>query len=153
MAKLFNRLYYKCSQVYRRFARPISLGCRALVVRGDQVLLVKHSYQDGWYLPGGAVERGETLKESVIRELAEECALAVDDAVLERMFYSEIEGRSDHIALFRVESFKAIAGAPRDPEIAEVGFFPVNALPEDASPATRRRIAECFQGAPAAERW
>jgi 8-oxo-dGTP pyrophosphatase MutT (NUDIX family) len=151
--RLVNRVYYKASQVYRRFFRPVSLGCRVLVVRDGQVLLVKHSYQHGWYLPGGTVERGETLKASAIRELREECGFVATDAVLERMYYSEIEGRSDHIALFRVDDYTDAPDKKSDPEIAAVGFFPIDSLPADTSPATRRRINEASNVVEPAERW
>ena len=52
----------------------------ALVTRGDdEVLLAGNEYARGqplvWNLPGGAVEPGEDLHETIRRELAEECGL------------------------------------------------------------------------------
>lgn len=154
LAQALRRGFYRVSRVYRRFATPISLGCRALVVDEQRcVLLVRHSYQDGWYLPGGKVERGESLQTAVVRELEEECAIAAEAPTLTRMYYSEMEGRSDHIALFSVAKFAKIAGRTPDAEIAEMGFFAIDALPEGASPATRRRIDEVFRGREIGERW
>lgn len=43
----------------------------------DRVLLVDPTYKDGWDLPGGMVEAGESPADAVVRELGEELALAV----------------------------------------------------------------------------
>ena len=51
----------------------MTLGVRALVERSDgKVLLVRHTYTKGLYLPGGGVEKGEIASVSLLRELKEE---------------------------------------------------------------------------------
>ena len=47
-----------------------------LARRGDEVLLV-HTAADTWWLPGGGVEFGESPKECLVREFAEETGLDV----------------------------------------------------------------------------
>jgi mutator protein MutT len=59
--------------------RPL-VGVAAVVVREGSVLLVrrgKEPLRGRWSLPGGAVERGETLHEALVRELREETGLIV----------------------------------------------------------------------------
>ena len=53
----------------------------AVVLDGDQVLLVKRgggTLPGKWSIPGGLVELGETTREAVVREIAEECGLAIE---------------------------------------------------------------------------
>jgi ADP-ribose pyrophosphatase YjhB (NUDIX family) len=58
-------------------ARPeVCVG--AVVVRDDRLLLIRRARAPGrglWSLPGGRVERGETLAEAVVRELHEETGI------------------------------------------------------------------------------
>ncbi len=49
---------------------PFTLGVRVIVEdRNSRVLLVRHSYVTGWYLPGGGVDKGETMEEAACREV------------------------------------------------------------------------------------
>jgi ADP-ribose pyrophosphatase YjhB (NUDIX family) len=132
----FRRLYWRIFQ-------PTIIGVRALIVRDDQVMLVRHTYLKGWYLPGGKVERGETALTAVCREVAEECALKVKRARLNAIYSNIEQNCNDHIALYFVDDFEACpASRLHKLEIAEAGFFQLDALPADTTPATLRRLAE-----------
>ena len=64
-------------------------GGSAAVVDGDSILLVEDFRSPGeWKLPSGRMELGETPREGVARELAEETGLAVDPEDLV-YFYDE----------------------------------------------------------------
>lgn len=136
------------------FRRPMTLGVRGLVI-GDQrqVMLVRHTYVPGFYLPGGGVETGETLVEALSRELFEEAGVRLVGApILSGVYLNRRASPRDHVALFVVRDYSLEPRAP-DHEIAECGFFALNALPDGATPATRARLAEIFDGAEVSSYW
>lgn len=135
--------------------RPMSVGVRAMVLDADgRVFMVKHSYLPGWYLPGGGVEPGETAEEAMARELVEEGGIVAAEARLFGLYLNARVSRRDHVALYVVERFSQ-GEPPKIPnaEIVAIGFFPVAALPEDTSGATRRRIEEVTAGLKPAPYW
>jgi ADP-ribose pyrophosphatase YjhB (NUDIX family) len=140
---------------YWRFARAATLGARAVVIDGaGRIFLIKHTYVDGWHLPGGGVETGETLLEALTRELAEEGNIKLGAAPrLYSVYFNRRTSRRDHVALFIVRDFQQDGNPKPNHEIAEHAFFPIDALPEDASRATRARVAEVFGGAAISELW
>jgi len=141
--------------LYWRFARPMTLGVRAMVVDDQgRVFLVKHSYVAGWHLPGGGVEPGETLRSALARELKEEGGItALGSAAPHGVFFNARVSRRDHVAVYVLRDFRQ-QGVPHNPrEIIGHGFFARDALPVDTTRGTRARIAELFEGAPIAEQW
>jgi 8-oxo-dGTP pyrophosphatase MutT (NUDIX family) len=141
----FKLLPTKAFVAFSRFRRGFTLGVRAAALddRG-RVFLVKHSYTPGWYLPGGGVEPGETTEEAMARELLEEGGIAVAGTPeLFGLYLNRIISRRDHVAFFVCRDWSQ-ARTPDVPnmEIVDCGFFPLDALPEGATDATRRRIAE-----------
>jgi 8-oxo-dGTP pyrophosphatase MutT (NUDIX family) len=140
---------------YWRFARAATLGARAMVIDGQgRVLLVKHYYVDGWHLPGGGVETGETLLTALARELAEEGNILITgQPQLHGMFFNGRVSRRDHVALFIVREFRQDGQPVPNHEIVEHGFFALDTLPADTTRATRARVAEVFAGAAISELW
>jgi ADP-ribose pyrophosphatase YjhB (NUDIX family) len=133
----------------------MTLGVRAVLLDGDRrVYLVRHTYLPGWHLPGGGVEAGETALDALTREVREEACLAITGAPqLHGVFFNEKISRRDHVLVYVVRHFAVIGPKKPDREIAEAGFFPLDALPADATPATRRRLDEILNGAPVAATW
>ena len=141
-----RRLVARALHLVWRFTRPLTGGVRAMVLDGDDVLLVRHTYVPGWHLPGGGVEPGETFEEAVRKELREEAAVRVTGRPRLHAIYLNITvTRRDHVALYVVRGHERGAFEPTR-EIAEAAFHPVAALPEGTTDATRRRIAEVIEG-------
>lgn len=137
------------------FQRPMTLGVRGLVLDADDsVLLVRHTYVPGFYLPGGGVESGETMLQALTRELMEEGAVRILGApALHGVYLNRRVSTRDHVALYVVRHFRCEGLRKPDHEIAEAGFFPRDDLPPDTTPATRARIAEVLDGAPLSPYW
>ncbi len=147
------RLFYQCARLWQRLTRPVTVGVRLLAARDGAVLLVRHTYQQQWYLPGGGVKRGETLEQAIRREAAEEVGATLGDLRLLGVYTNFYEHKSDHVAVFVCDDV-TLTGAT-DREIERFAWFAFDALPPDTSPGSRRRIAEyCNQPvAPIVARW
>ena len=153
---LLHRLLGKAARIVWRITGPRTIGVRALLLdpEGRRVALVRHTYLDGWYLPGGGVKKGEAIADALHRELAEE--VAVVEAKVERVlgvYHNRREGKDDHVIVYVVRApGDALRGADAL-EVAEVGWFALDGLPDGTTPATRRRIAEFRDGAVGGGNW
>ncbi len=150
-----NRLVRRLLHVWWRFSRGLTLGVRGIVIddRGC-ICLVRHTYVPGWHLPGGGVEPGETLLDALTKELREEAGVILTGPPQwHGLFFNDSASTRDHVAVYIVREFTLRQPHIPDAEIAEMGFFPSNALPEAATMATRQRLAEALHGGPVASRW
>jgi ADP-ribose pyrophosphatase YjhB (NUDIX family) len=130
-----------------RWNRGLTLGVRGLVTDAEgRVLLIQHTYVPGWYMPGGGVERGETAETAVIRELQEEAGVRVlGRPRLLSAHDNNLRHPGDHVLVYRIEAWEPCAASAQG-EIHAVAWFAPDALPDDVTPATRRRIAEALEG-------
>jgi ADP-ribose pyrophosphatase YjhB (NUDIX family) len=129
--------------VYFALTRGMTLGVRAACFdEAGRIFLVRHTYIPGWHLPGGGVERGETAIEALFKEMREEGNLeAVSHPELFHVYFNARVSGRDHVLIYRAD-VRQTAERLADREIAECGFFPLDALPDATTEATRRRIAE-----------
>jgi 8-oxo-dGTP pyrophosphatase MutT (NUDIX family) len=147
--KFLYTLGYQLVLLFWRFTHPITLGVRLLLTMDDRVMLVKHTYQRCWYMPGGRVKKWETLEQAARREAQEELGAKLGDLRLYGMYTSFFEHKSDHVAVFVCEEFNM--SGETDAEIERFADFHFDALPDDISPGCLRRIEE-YRREPAAVR-
>ena len=78
---------------------------RVIIIENKKVLLIRR-YKNGnhyYTLPGGMVEKGETIKNAAIREIKEETNL---DIVLGKKIFRSNTKKQSHRHYFLVKSFK-----------------------------------------------
>ncbi len=140
---------------YSLATRAMTMGVRIYGVNVDgQVLLVRHTYTDGWHLPGGGVERSETLHQAATKELREETGFeATSTMKLFHVFKNTTHSKFDHVALFTCTLVPLDTGFEPNLEIAEIGFFDPKELPVDTTESTRNRIAEVLNGLARTDVW
>jgi 8-oxo-dGTP diphosphatase len=127
----------------------VQIGASAVIFDGEEhALLVHHTYgRLNWELPGGHGEAGESGEETALREVLEETSLHVRAERLTGLYYEpEIDMHHFVFACSRLDDAE-IPQPDRD-EIAECGYWPLDALPRPISDFTIRRIYEAIAAEP-----
>jgi ADP-ribose pyrophosphatase YjhB (NUDIX family) len=147
--KVANRLIRQ----YQAILGISTMGSRAIVLNTqNQILLVKHTYQPHWYLPGGGVKKRESAKKAVLRELKEEVGLTIlGEPELFGIYHHVYLGVSDYPIIYVVKEYTL--SEANSPEIKEIGWFDYANLPEMISPGTKRRLNEYFNQAERSDAW
>ncbi|HEY9012559.1 MAG TPA: NUDIX domain-containing protein [Devosia sp.] len=133
----------------------MTLGTRAALIDGDKVFLIRQTYMPGWQFCGGGVEPGESAELSASREMIEETGYRPTAPMQLFGLYHNTNSLTnrDHVALFLCREFEQVQAFRPNAEIAEAGWFSIDALPEGTGPATHRRIAEIFHHTPISATW
>jgi 8-oxo-dGTP pyrophosphatase MutT (NUDIX family) len=121
--------------------RKRTIGARILLIKDKQILLVKHTYYPGWFTIGGAVDPGESPLQAIHRELQEEVGVSLKSPPrLFSVYYSNFEKHDDYIVFYIGEHFEQKEVVCD--EILEKKWFDLDALPDDVSAGTERRVQE-----------
>lgn len=107
------------------------ISAYGLLIRNNEILVVK-THSDNWEIPGGGCEDGETLTQTVKRELKEETD--IDVAVgrmtyLRESFYHSPSGKTYH----SVQCFFLVTttDTPVAGDVKEANFVRLDTLSED----------------------
>jgi len=114
---------------------------QAVVLGPEGVLLARRSDLQGWELPGGRAEPGESGEQAVLREIREETGI---EAVVERLVGDwRRSGFRPHTA--RVYRCRAVGGEARpSDETPRVAWFDAGAPPPTLFPWYRAPLAEAL---------
>lgn len=126
---------------WRRMNDSTIQGARLIIVDERRVLLVSHWYAPwAWTLPGGGIDKNETPEEAAMREGFEETGLTIRSIGGEVGQYRGTWGKKDLIAVFWTGDFEGSLAMKPNFEIMARSWFDIDNLPEELSPANRRRI-------------
>lgn len=141
--------------LYFLMTRGLTLGVRAIVRSADgKFLLVRHTYTPGWHFPGGGVEKGETAERALRRELRQETGLSLSaKPALQGVYHNTTASGRDHVLVYFCETEGQEKKAPDGMEIAELGYYDLETLPDETDPGTVRRMREVVEGVEPGDAW
>jgi 8-oxo-dGTP pyrophosphatase MutT (NUDIX family) len=126
--------------------RPIIMcGANVIILDGNGRILLHHRIDnDTWGLPGGAMEIGESLEETAIREAYEEVGLVCKDLKIfniysgDKLYYKYPDGNEVYnvTATYFCKDFSDQIVVDES-EGNDARFFTVNDIPEEISPPVR----------------
>lgn len=148
-----RKLYFKIHDWILSFFTGQTVGVRVMIIFKDEILLVKHTYRQFWYMPGGRVDGRESPIVAAKREVFEETNVEVDNLELFGFYYSIQNNHDDYVALYIAKLNEEAKFKADGEEISQIKWFKFNALPNDISPATKRRIDEYFKISPKSDLW
>jgi ADP-ribose pyrophosphatase YjhB (NUDIX family) len=129
-------------RLFWKIFKPQTQGVRAIAIdKSGKILLVKHTYSNNWFLPGGKVRRKEKKEDAILRELYEETGVVKSEGLHEFGVYQNTrEYKRDTITVFLIHVTEQVQKSHF--EIENSQFFTLNDIPENTSPGTKRRLGE-----------
>jgi len=115
-----------------------------------RILLERRSDSGMWGLPGGAIEPGESIHQTALREVKEETGLEVRLTGLigvysepgERIVTYPDNGDVRHLVDIILEAEIISGELALSEESLELRFFPVEALPRELAPPARQPVQD-----------
>lgn len=145
--KIGINIVYNVLKTYWTVFNIKTTGVKPLIIKNNEVLLVKHSYGEKlWKLSGGGIKKNEEIESVAMRELKEELGLGVHSIEYNLGKYiSFCENRHDTIFVPIVTDW-TWENKKLSIEIQEAKFFNINNLPDDIESGVKRRIVEYREG-------
>jgi 8-oxo-dGTP diphosphatase len=147
--KLLRGFWLLIKEIARHVLRRPVVGIVAVAkTRDGRFLLIRRSDTGQWALPGGTLEWGETLRQAIVRELAEEAGVA--QVSLHRLLgvYSapDRDFRFHAVTVVVEAEIEAPVELPKNPlEVREVGLFGEHELPAQLSHNTTDMLTHARQ--------
>ena len=128
------RVGYPIMKVWWFCTRPVTQGVKCIVLHKHNVLLIKHTYGSSLRTTvGGGIHKDEKPKAAVIREVAEEVGLTLNNIqkIGEVQHNGEFKKDTIHVFVAHTDDQKLTTDGA---EIAEAQWYNQRAIPSDASP-------------------
>jgi 8-oxo-dGTP pyrophosphatase MutT (NUDIX family) len=106
-------------------------GAVAVLRRPDgRIAMVEQRHSPGWALPGGLLHRGEPAAAGLVREVAEELGIALDESTLPVPFAAlNAHARRVDVVYFVDAPLDTGLRTEDDVEVTGTGWFSLDALP------------------------
>lgn len=130
--RVFGLLPRPLSTLVVRLRYPtFTVGTAVAITDGAaRVLLVSHTYSEGWGLPGGLLDNKEVPAQTARREIREELDLDVEVGLHPIAVRTPWKRHFTMLFTATVERTDVSTMRGHTPEIADVGWFDLDALPE-----------------------
>ncbi|MFZ1988988.1 MAG: NUDIX hydrolase [Alphaproteobacteria bacterium] len=102
----------------------------ALIVHGPEGILLTRQYRYlidrvSWEIPGGKVDRGESMPAAAIRECEEETGVRCQDVQPLIMFHPGLDTLHNPTHVFHSSAFERKAAGDHEGEIVGIGWLPL----------------------------
>ena len=139
MISIFYKLIHSFLKIYWFIFRPKTKGVICLILSGDELLLIRHTYgHSAWTLSGGGLNKNESKEEAVKREVKEELGLDITPEYIGE-FTHHPDYKIDTVSCF-VARIEKIEPKIDHLEIKDAKWWHIDNLPEDHSLSLRRVI-------------
>ncbi len=130
LLKIYKRLPRRARlAIVHALAPSFTVGSICIIEREDgRLLLVRHSYRNAWGFPGGLLNRGEGPAEGAVREVREECDIAIEVVGEPAVVVAPEPRRVDVVYRCRTDEPDGARAMP--PEVTAVAWFAPDDLPE-----------------------
>lgn len=150
----FINIAYNLQRLYWMLTNTKTRGVKPLIIDGDSVLLVVHTYGEKvWKLSGGGMKNGESIEQVAKRELKEELDLVIHTIEYNLGTYSGYDQKrydTSYIPVVKKFTWNELdptkKGRGLSAEIKEARFFNLNNLPINIDQGVKRRILEYIDG-------
>jgi 8-oxo-dGTP pyrophosphatase MutT (NUDIX family) len=140
--RIIYRVAYALLCVYWFVRRPDSHGVKCVLIDGDRVLLVRHTYgRADWELPGGSIKSSEEPMAAARREIHEELGIDIDGWTSLGEIRGRMQYRHDIVHCFQAELREPALTLDLG-ELYEAAWFLRAGLPNPLGPYTQMILAQ-----------
>ena len=132
--------------------RPLILPGAVVIIQNEFNEILLQERKPGLFgLPGGLMDLGESLEETVSREVLEETGLIVSDLELCQVFsgpdyYYKIDNGDEFYSVIVIYQTKSFTGTiqANEEETLSLGFFPIDNLPNQLLASNKNFPKKCL---------